>query len=84
MDRCLNIMPFFHVHGLMAALLAPLAQRTRPDQILRALERCLETETHLDRYVQVGLVLEALLDALAQILEASAHGQPSLRLAGTS
>lgn len=51
------------------ALLQPLAQRTRPDQILRLLERCLETETHLDRYVQVGLVVEALVDALGRILE---------------
>ena len=24
-DRCLNIMPLFHIHGLIAALLAPLA-----------------------------------------------------------
>ena len=24
-DRCLNVMPLFHVHGLVAALLAPLA-----------------------------------------------------------
>jgi DNA polymerase-3 subunit delta' len=52
-----------------AALLQPLARRTQPDQILRVLERCLETETHLDRYVQVGLVLEGLLDAIGQILE---------------
>ena len=51
------------------ALIQPLARRTQPDQILRVLERCLETETHLDRYVQVGLVLEALLDAVGRILE---------------
>lgn len=51
------------------ALLQPLTQRTRPDQILRLLERCLETEAHLDRYVQVGLVVEALVDALGQIVE---------------
>ena len=51
------------------ALLQPLVRRTRPDQILRVLERCLQTEAHLDRYVQVGLVVEALLDALSQILE---------------
>jgi acyl-CoA synthetase (AMP-forming)/AMP-acid ligase II len=24
-DRCLNVMPLFHIHGLMAGLLAPLA-----------------------------------------------------------
>ncbi len=51
------------------ALVGPLAKRTRPDQILRVLERCLETEVHLDRYVQVGLVVEALIDALGQIIE---------------
>src|SRR5262245_37663299 len=51
-----------------AALLQPLARRTQPDQILRVLERCLEAERHLDRYVQVGLVIEALVDALGQIL----------------
>jgi DNA polymerase-3 subunit delta' len=51
-----------------AALLQPLAQRTQPDQILRVLERCLEAERHLDRYVQVGLVIEALVDALGQIV----------------
>jgi DNA polymerase-3 subunit delta' len=52
-----------------SALIQSLARRAQPDQILRLLERCLETETHLDRYVQVGLVLEALLDALGRILE---------------
>jgi DNA polymerase-3 subunit delta' len=51
------------------ALLQPLAQRTQPDQILRLLERCLETETQLDRYVQVGLVVEALVDALGRIVD---------------
>lgn len=52
-----------------SALLQPLLQRSRPDQITHVLERCLQTELHLDRYVQVGLVIEALIDALAQILE---------------
>jgi len=51
------------------ALLQPLAQRTQPDQILRLLERCLEAETQLDRYVQVGLVVEALVDALGRIVD---------------
>ncbi|MCI0680708.1 MAG: DNA polymerase III subunit delta' [Gemmataceae bacterium] len=54
------------------ALVQPLAQRTRPDQILRVLQRCVETEAHLDRYVQVGLVVEALVDALGQIVESPA------------
>jgi hypothetical protein len=33
------------------------------------LERCLETELHLGRYIQLSLVLEGLLDALGQLLE---------------
>lgn len=51
-----------------APRLQPLVRRTQPDQILRVLERCLEAERQLDRYVQVGLVIEALVDALGQIL----------------
>jgi DNA polymerase-3 subunit delta' len=50
-------------------LLASLAQRAGPDKIQAILERCLETEMHLGRYVQLSLVLEGLLDALGQLLE---------------
>ena len=50
-------------------LLASLAQRAEPDKIQAMLERCLEAETHLGRYVQLSLVLEGLLDALGQLLE---------------
>jgi DNA polymerase-3 subunit delta' len=50
-------------------LLASLAQRAGPDKIHALVERCLEAEAHLGRYVQMSLVLEGLLDALGQMLE---------------
>jgi DNA polymerase-3 subunit delta' len=50
-------------------LLESLAQRVQPDKIQALLERCIETETHLGRYVQLSLVLEGLMDALGQLLE---------------
>ncbi|HZZ80071.1 MAG TPA: DNA polymerase III subunit delta' [Gemmataceae bacterium] len=49
--------------------LAALAQKAQPDTIHAMLERCLETETQLSRYVQLSLVLEALTDALGQMLD---------------
>jgi DNA polymerase-3 subunit delta' len=49
--------------------LTALAQKAQPDTIQALVERCLETETQLSRYVQLGLVLEALTDALGQMLE---------------
>jgi DNA polymerase III subunit delta' len=42
-------------------LLLQLCERAGPEKILTLLERTLETEKQLDRYVQVSLVLEALL-----------------------
>ena len=51
-------------------LVASLAQKAPPEKIQAMLERCLETETHVGRYVQLSLVLEGLLDALGQVLEA--------------
>jgi DNA polymerase-3 subunit delta' len=50
-------------------LLESLAQRVQPDKIQALLERCLETEMHLGRYVQLSLVLEGLMDALGQLLD---------------
>jgi DNA polymerase-3 subunit delta' len=50
-------------------LLSALTNRASPEKFLALLERCLETEQHIDRYVQLTLVLEALLDALSQLLE---------------
>jgi DNA polymerase-3 subunit delta' len=49
--------------------LAALAQRADAEKIQAILERCLETETHLVRYVQISLVLEGLIDAIGQLLE---------------
>ena len=37
-DRCLNVMPLFHIHGLMAALLASLRRR-RFGRLLARLRR---------------------------------------------
>lgn len=39
------------------------AQRLGPDRLLQLLERCLDADHHLDRKVQLVLVLEALTDA---------------------
>jgi DNA polymerase III subunit delta' len=50
-------------------LLEALANRAQADKILALLERCLETETHTSRYVQLSLVLEGLMDALGQMLD---------------
>jgi DNA polymerase-3 subunit delta' len=50
-------------------LLSALAERAQADKIQAILERCLETEMHLGRYVQLSLVLEGLLDALGQLLD---------------
>jgi DNA polymerase-3 subunit delta' len=52
-----------------AQLLQPLARRADPDKLLRLIDRALEAEIQLDRYLQVVLVLEGLLDAFGQILE---------------
>jgi DNA polymerase-3 subunit delta' len=43
-----------------------LANRLDAEQLLAMLERCHEAAMHLDRRVQLVLVLEALLDALGQ------------------
>lgn len=50
--------------------LEELAKRIDPDRLLEALERCLEADLHIDRRVQLVLVLEALVDALGQKLVA--------------
>ncbi|MFO0878024.1 MAG: DNA polymerase III subunit delta' [Gemmataceae bacterium] len=43
-----------------------LASRLDPSQVLSLLDRCLEADAQIDRRVQLILVLEALLDHLAQ------------------
>jgi DNA polymerase-3 subunit delta' len=50
--------------------LEALAQQAGPDLLLALLERCLEADHQVDRRVQLVLVREALLDALAQKLPA--------------
>jgi DNA polymerase-3 subunit delta' len=52
-----------------AALLRAILKRAGTDKILLLLERCLETEIQLNRYIQVALVLEGLIDALGQMLD---------------
>jgi DNA polymerase-3 subunit delta' len=47
-----------------------LAQRLDPERLLEVLERCLEGDAHIERRVQLVLLLEALLDALGQQLKA--------------
>jgi DNA polymerase-3 subunit delta' len=51
-----------------AEALRGLAARLGPEPFLRLIDRCLEADEQLGRYVQVVLVVEALLDALGQIL----------------
>jgi DNA polymerase-3 subunit delta' len=51
--------------------LEALANRASPDRLLEVLERCLEADAQTDRRVQLVLLVEALLDALAQKLDVS-------------
>ena len=53
-----------------------LAGRLAPEQLLRLIDRCLEADEQLGRYVPVVLVVEALLDALGQILREQSAGSP--------
>ncbi len=50
------------------ALLRTLAEQAPTEAILAMIERCLEAEVQLDRYIQLGLVLEGLMDSLVQSL----------------
>jgi DNA polymerase-3 subunit delta' len=59
-------------------VLVALAERAGSDTILALLDRCLEAEGQVNRYVQLALVLEGLMDGLGQSLE----GRAPLRLAG--
>jgi DNA polymerase-3 subunit delta' len=43
-----------------------LAARVDPEQMLALLDRCLEADAQIDRRVQLVLILESLLDSLAQ------------------
>lgn len=44
--------------------LRPLAERVGPDTIADWLEACLEAERQIERYLQIGLVVEAMLGKL--------------------
>ena len=48
--------------------LAALAKRANTEKILRTIERCLDAEIQLSRYIQLGLVVEGLLDGIVQTL----------------
>jgi DNA polymerase III subunit delta' len=52
------------------ANLGKLASRVSPDRMLQLIERCLEADVQIGRYIQLVLVLEALLDALGAALSA--------------
>jgi DNA polymerase-3 subunit delta' len=52
------------------AMLEALAKRAGSDLLLEVLERCLEADEQIERRVQLVLLLEALVDALAQKLAA--------------
>jgi DNA polymerase-3 subunit delta' len=47
-------------------VLRSLASRLEAEQLLQLIDRCLEADEQLGRYVQVVLVVEGLLDALGQ------------------
>lgn len=53
------------------ALLQKLAQRLDAERLVQVLERCLEADVQTGRYVQLVLVLEALLDTLGVQMAAS-------------
>jgi DNA polymerase-3 subunit delta' len=55
-----------------AVSLKKLANALGADQLLEVLNRCLEADTQIDRYVQLVLVIEALADALGQHVGAGA------------
>jgi DNA polymerase-3 subunit delta' len=56
--------------GEDAPLLEAIARRADAEQITALLERCLEADFQIERNVQTGLVLEALVDAFGQRLAA--------------
>jgi DNA polymerase-3 subunit delta' len=51
-----------------AGMIRELAGRLDPEQLLQLLDRCLEADEQIERRVQLILILEALLDSLAQRL----------------
>ncbi len=53
-------------------LLRTLTNRASPEKFIAMVERCLESEQQIDRYIQLTLVLDALLNAIGQLLEEGA------------
>jgi DNA polymerase-3 subunit delta' len=45
-------------------MLQELAERAGPERLMELLERCLQGDAHIDRRVQLVLIMESLLDAL--------------------
>ena len=52
-----------------AQLLQALAARADVEKWVAVVDRFIEAEVQLDRYIQIGLALEGLLDAMGQILD---------------
>jgi DNA polymerase III subunit delta' len=50
-------------------VLEQLAQKAEADKFLALLERSMEMEAQLGRYVQISLVVEGFFDAVSQVLE---------------
>jgi DNA polymerase-3 subunit delta' len=48
-----------------------LTARLSPEQLVAVLERCLDADQQIDRYVQLVLIVEALMDALGPLLAGS-------------
>ena len=46
------------------SLLTALTERASAENLAAMIERCLQAEVQLDRYVQLSLVVEGLLDSL--------------------
>jgi DNA polymerase-3 subunit delta' len=54
-------------------LLRGLADRLTPEQLLGLIDRCLDADEQIGRYVQLVLILEGLLDALGQQIRGAGH-----------
>jgi DNA polymerase-3 subunit delta' len=52
-------------------LLRDLAARLPPERLVAVLERCLEADGHIERYAQLVLIVEGLVDALGTLLAAA-------------
>jgi DNA polymerase-3 subunit delta' len=61
--------------GQAAAAVAQLVQRVSEEELLEALERCLHADYQVDRRLQLVLVVEAVIDALGQMLQTTGARQ---------